>query len=80
MRIIALYNREGQRLLTLKEAENKGYGSVYTLKQRIRRGRLKGYKIGPLWLVMEASLIRPSKRHSRSRQRRQRPTRNGLTG
>lgn len=72
MRTIALYNRQGQRLLTLREAEQKGYGSIYALKQRIRRGQLRAFKIGPLWLVPEKVLPRPvhrrsdRKRHSRS--------------
>ncbi len=43
---IALYNWQGQRLLTLKEAEKKGYGSAYRLKKRLNRGLLPGYKIG----------------------------------
>ncbi len=60
MRPITIYNRQGQRLLTLKEAEEKGYGSVNTLKQHIWRGKLKGYKIGPVWLILEVSLSRPT--------------------
>jgi hypothetical protein len=67
MRTIPLYNRQGQRLLTLKEAENKGYGSVFTLKKRLNRGQLRGYKIGPLWLILEASLARPPKSHRKPR-------------
>ena len=59
---ITLYTHQRKRLLTLKEAEQKGYGSVYTLKQRIRRNQLKGHKVGPLWLVPEASLSRPTER------------------
>ena len=66
MRTIALYTRQGQRLLTLKEAENKGYGSVYTLKKRLNRGLLQGYKVGPLWLVPEASLLHSPKRRPKS--------------
>ena len=59
---IALYNRKGERLISLKDAEIKGYGSVITIKQRIRRGQIIGYKIGPLWLVLQQSLPRPAKR------------------
>ena len=62
MRAIALYNRQGQRLLTLREAEQKGYGSAYMLKQRIRRKQLPACKCGHLWLVLEASLSRATKR------------------
>lgn len=53
---VALYNHRGKRLLTLKEAEKKGYGATITLKQRIRRKQIKGYKVGPLWLVLESML------------------------
>jgi hypothetical protein len=56
---IALYNRNGDRLLTLKDAEAKGYGSVILLKQRIRRNQIKGYKAGTLWLVRKKDLSRP---------------------
>ena len=62
MQIIALYNRAGKRLLTLQEAEKKGYGSADTLRQLINRGGLKAYKVGNLWLVLEASLPRPTRR------------------
>jgi len=64
MRAIALYNRQGERLLTLREAEQKGYGSAYMLKQRIRRGQLPAYKFGYLWVVPEAALPRPVRRRS----------------
>lgn len=67
MRAIALYNREGKRLLTLKQAETKGYGSSEMLKKRIRRQQLPACKLGSLWLVLEASLIRPTKPHKWSR-------------
>ena len=72
MRITALYNRQGQRLLTLREAEQKGYGPVVTLKQRIRRRLLPAYKVGPLWLVPEVALPRPVRRRAASRKRRPR--------
>ncbi len=62
MRSVALYNRQGQRLLTLSEAEEKGYGSTDTLRQHLYRGKIKGYKIGQTWLVLEASLHRLLKR------------------
>ena len=65
MRTIALYNRQGQRILTLKQAEHKGYGSVWTLKQRIRRTLLAASKAGPLWLVREIDLSRPTGPRSR---------------
>lgn len=73
MRTIALYNREGKRLLTLKEAEKKGYGSVDALKWRIHRGQLPAYKVGSLWLVEESALPRPVGRRStrKSQKRRQ---------
>ena len=61
MRTIALFNRQGQRLLTLREAQEKGYGSVYTLKQRIRRGQIQGYKAGPLWLIQKDALPRSAR-------------------
>ena len=57
MPTIALYNRHGQRLLTLQDAQEKGHGSAVTLKQRIRRGQISGYKVGPLWLVREDVLL-----------------------
>lgn len=72
MRAISLYNRQGQRLLTLREAEQKGYGPVITLKQRIRRRQLPACKVGPLWLVPEAALPRPVRRRSAHRKRRPR--------
>ena len=59
MREIALYNRHGQRLLTLRQAQDKGYGLVSTLKLRIHRKQLSAYKVGQLWLVREKSLTRP---------------------
>lgn len=62
MRAIALYNHQGQRLLTLREAAQKGYGSAYMLKQRIRRRQLRACKVGPLWLVPEKALGRSTKR------------------
>lgn len=64
MQTIALYNRQSQRLLTLREAEQKGYGPVITLKQRIRRGQLPAYKASYLWLVLEVALSRASRRRS----------------
>ena len=76
MRHVALYSRQGQRLLTLTEAEDKGYGPTDTLRQYLHRGKVKGYKVGQTWLVLEASLQRP-KRHPTSRQR---PKREGKTG
>jgi hypothetical protein len=74
MRTIALYNRQGQRLLTLREAEQKGHGSVEALKQRIRRGQLPAYKVGQVWLVPEKALPRPVRRRAprRGQRRRQR--------
>lgn len=68
MRSIALYNRKGQRLLTLKEAEQKGYGSVDGFKKRINRGRVKAYKVGRLLLVAEDTLSRPVGRKARTRR------------
>ena len=68
MRPIALYNRKGQRLLTLKEAEKKGYGSVDAFKQRIGRGRVKAYKVGRLLLVVEDSLSGPARRRRNQRR------------
>ena len=62
MQTIALYNRAGKRLLTLQEAEKKGHGSADTLRQHINRGGLKAYKVSNLWLVLEASLPRPTRR------------------
>ena len=62
MRPIALYNRKGERLLTLKEAERRGYGSVDALKQRIFRGTVRAHKVGQLLLVPEVSLPRPVRR------------------
>ena len=59
MRTIALYNRQAQRLLTLKEAQDKGYGLVSTLKLRIHRQQLPAHKVGQLWLVREKDLTRP---------------------
>jgi hypothetical protein len=73
MQTIALYNRQGQRLLTLREAEQKGYGSAYMLKQRIRRGQLRAFKVGPLWLVPEATLSRASRRRSPRQKRKHHP-------
>ncbi len=71
MQTIALYTRQGQRLLTLKEAEEKGYGSAEALKQRIHRQQLPAYKVGPVWLVRENTLPRPVRWRS-LRQRRRR--------
>lgn len=62
-RTIALYNRKGERLLTLREAEAKGHGSVITLKQRIRRNQVKGYKAGTLWLVRQKDLTNHRRSH-----------------
>ena len=73
MRGIALYNRQSQRLLTLREAEQKGYGPVITLKQRIRRRQLPAYKVSYLWLVLEASLSRPARRYSTRKSQKRRP-------
>ena len=72
MRVIALYNRQGQRLLTLREAEQKGYGSAYMLKQRIRRRQLPAYKCGHLWLVLEKALPRPVRQRTAHQRRSQR--------
>lgn len=69
MRTIALYNRAGQRLLPLKEAHAKGYGSIISLKQRIHRHQIPGYKIGPVWLVRQQDLRRPTHRRSTARRR-----------
>ena len=69
MRSIALYNKGGQRLLTLKEAEQKGYGSPDALRQRIHRERIKAYKVGQLLLVQESSLPRPAKRRRAPRKK-----------
>ena len=66
MRAIALYNREGKRLLTLKQAENRGYGSSERLKKRIQRQQLPAGKLGPLWLVLELSLHKGHPRRRRS--------------
>ena len=65
MRNVALYTRQGQRLLTLNEAEEKGYGPTDTLRQHLHRGRIKGYKIGQTWLVLEVSLHRPKRQRER---------------
>ena len=62
MRTIALYNQEGKRLLTLRQAENKGYGSIEMLKKRIKRGQLPAFKLGSLWLVLGVSLARPKRK------------------
>jgi len=69
MRSIALYNKGGQRLLTLKEAKQKGYGSPDALRQRIHRERIKAYKVGQLLLVQESSLPRPAKRRRAPRKK-----------
>ena len=65
MRTIALYNRQAQRLLTLKEAQEKGYGLASTLKLRIHRQQLPAHKVGQLWLVLEKSLTRTPARRPR---------------
>ena len=62
MREIALYNLHGQRLLTLRQAQDKGYGLISTLKLRIHRRQLPAHKMGQLWLVLEKSLTRPCQR------------------
>ncbi len=72
MRNVALYNRQGQRLLTIKEAREKGYGSTDTLRQHLHRGKNRGYKIGQVWLILEASLSRPAKRRRPLRKRSKR--------
>lgn len=77
MRPITLYNRQGQRLLTLNEANHKGYGTTDTLRQHLHREKVKGYKIGQTWLVLEVSLHRPDKRRSKSRQRSGRERKTG---
>ena len=64
MRTIALYNREGKRLLTLKQAAAKGYGSNEMLKKRIRRQQLPACKLGSLWLIMEDTFPYRSRRRS----------------
>ena len=69
MQTIPLYTRQHKRLLTLKEAEDKGYGTVYTLKQHIRRSQLKGYKVAHLWLVRQDALTRPAKRPPTKKKR-----------
>ena len=61
MQSTPIYTRQGKRLLTLKEAQDKGYGLIHTLKQHIRRGKLKGYKVAHIWLVREDKLTRPTK-------------------
>ncbi len=58
MRTIALYNRQGQRLLTLREAQKKGYGLISTLRKRIHRRKLHVYKVGQVSLVPEKDLTR----------------------
>ena len=58
MRGIAIYTRGGTRLLTLKEAQQQGYGSVLALKKRLRLEKLKGYKVGNLWVVPKTALTR----------------------
>ena len=65
MRAIALYNRDGKRLLTLKQAAAKGYGSSEMLKKRIRRQQLPASKLGSLWLVLEVALARPKRQGRR---------------
>lgn len=49
-------NMNLNELLTLKQAENKGYGNAHALFFRIRNGTLKGIKIGQAWLVSEEEL------------------------
>lgn len=73
MRSIAIYTRGGTRLLTLKEAAEQGYGSVLALKKRLRLGKMKGYKVGNLWVVPKPALVRRGRRRGvhqpRSRRR-----------
>ena len=70
MRTIALYNRQGQRLLTLREAEQKGHGSAYMLRKRITRGHLPAYNVSYLWLVPKDALPRPVRRLPPRKNRR----------
>jgi len=69
MNNVAIYTRGGTRLLTLKEAQQQGYGSVFVLKKRLRRGKLKGYKVGNLWVVPKTALGRPVRRGAPRRRR-----------
>ncbi|MDP2661579.1 MAG: hypothetical protein Q8R28_12700 [Dehalococcoidia bacterium] len=70
MRSIALYNRQGQRLLTLREAQDKGYGLTGTLRKRIHSGTLRAYKAGWASVVLEKDLVRPKRRRGPARGRR----------
>lgn len=72
MRPIALYNRQGQRLLTLREAQEKGYGLPATLRKRIHSGTLRAYKVGQVSLVPEKALTRPKRRRPTTTRRRRR--------
>lgn len=69
MRSIALYNRQGQRLLTLREAQDRGYGLVGTLRKRIHSGTLRAYKVGQASLVLEKALKRRRRRRQATRGR-----------
>ena len=47
-----------EKLLTLREIEQLGYGSARTLRRWLDSGKLKGFKIGNIWKVEESELNR----------------------
>lgn len=56
-----IYNKERKELITLKEAEELGYGQADTLKMRIHAGTLRGIKKGKTWFVIKYDVKKESK-------------------
>ena len=48
-----IYDKLNNKLYTLAELENMGYGLRNTLQVRILKGQLKAIKVGKTWLVAE---------------------------
>ncbi len=56
-----IYNKEGEELITLTEAEKLGYAKADTLKKRLQLGLLKGIKKGKTWFVIKEDVRKQSK-------------------
>lgn len=56
-----VYNKEGEELITLVEAQELGYAQADTLKMRIHAGTLQAVKKGKTWFVVKDDVKRKSK-------------------
>ena len=56
-----IFNRRGEELITLAEAEDLGIARAEALKMSILRGRVKAIKKGKTWFVVKEDVKRKSK-------------------